>query len=179
VPLWVCAIDGCARDAWLLAGGLNFFVDVVVTGAILGVGLSGATDRVAAPARIGFVENRGRSRLCLDYGLVEFSWERRPGSDGRHTTGFVTQAHRLPSSTPVTATFVDRYGPSEPRLRFVALDGELERLGYRLEDITGARSPGWRKYWLTESQTSILVAAGPSMETPKAGKCARSAHPTG
>ncbi|NGM12392.1 hypothetical protein ENC19_06780 [Verrucosispora sp. CWR15] len=76
---------------------LDFFVDVVVSGAVLGVGLIDSPDGVAHAIGTDFVEDRGRAVMRRDYGLVEFFWARRSGSDPWHATGFTVHVHRLAS----------------------------------------------------------------------------------
>jgi hypothetical protein len=42
-------------------------------------------------------------------------------------------------------------------VRFSQLHAELQRLGYRLQDITGPADPDFQRYWLAESRISLLV----------------------
>ena len=60
-PAWTC-----------MATDLDFFVDVVVSGAVLGVGLIDSPDGVAHAIGTDFVEDCGRAVMRRDYGLVEF-----------------------------------------------------------------------------------------------------------
>lgn len=144
------------RHAGRMAG-LDFFVDVAVTGAVLGVGLTDSPDEVARTLGEDFAEDRGRAVMRRDYGLVEFSWARRPGSDSWQATGFTVQAHRLASIT-VTDALVQRYGPFRRHLPFTHLSVELDRLGYQLQEITDQADADYRRYWLAESRISLLVA---------------------
>ncbi|MFI7426628.1 hypothetical protein ACIBPB_06535 [Micromonospora sp. NPDC049836] len=136
---------------------LDFFVDVVVSGAVLGVGLAESPEEVARALGGDFAEERRRAVMWRDYGLVEFSWARRSGSDSWHATGFTVQAHRL-ANVGVTDAVAQRYGPLGRRLRFAELDAELNRLGYRLREITDRADADHRQYWLAESRTALLVA---------------------
>lgn len=68
------------------------------------------------------------------------------------------QAHRLASIT-VVDELVNRYGQFGEHLRFAQLNAELDRLGYRLQEITGGGDVGYRRYWLAEPRISLLVAA--------------------
>ncbi|MCW3845186.1 hypothetical protein ONA70_34490 [Micromonospora yasonensis] len=136
---------------------LDFFVDVVVTGAVLGVGLTDSPDEVARTLGGDFAEDRGHAVMRRDYGLVEFSWARRPGSHSWQATGFTVQAHRLASITVIDA-LVHRYGPFGRQLRFTQLNAELDRLGYHLQEITDQADADYRRYWLAESRISLLVA---------------------
>lgn len=147
---------------------LDFFVDVVVSGAVLGVGQTDSPDDVARTLGGAFVEDRTRVAMRRDYGLVEFFWERRLGSDSWQPTGFTVQAHRLASIT-VTEALVHRHGPFDRRLRFTQLNAELDRLGYHLQEITDQFDTDYRQYWLAESQVSLLVATTAYQEMIGAG----------
>lgn len=137
---------------------LDFFVDVVVTGAVLGVGLTDPPGAVARVLGDDFADDQGRTALRRDYGLVEFFWTRRSGSDPWHPAGFTVQAHRL-ASIEVTGTLADRYGPFGRRLPFGRLNAALERLGYRLEEVPRDGDPDYRYYWLAESRVSVIATA--------------------
>ncbi|MEV0431446.1 hypothetical protein [Micromonospora sp. NPDC050495] len=137
--------------------GLDFFVDVVVSGAVLGVGLTDSPDEVARTLGGDFAGDRGRAVMRRDYGLVEFSWARHPGSGSWQAAGFTVQAHRLASIT-VNDALVQRYGPFGRQLRSTQLDAGLDRLGYHLQEITDRTDADYRRYWLAESRISLLVA---------------------
>jgi hypothetical protein len=169
---------GSGADLWLRrkrlhghacrVADLDFFVDVVVSGAVLGVGLADSPDGVAGTMGTDFVEERNRAGMRRDYGLVEFFWARRSGSDPWHPTGFAVQVHRL-SSIEVTESLVRRYGPFARRLRFVRLNGELGSLGYQLEEITQEADAGYRRFRLAESRVILAVATSPYGELIDAG----------
>ncbi|MET9269994.1 hypothetical protein [Kribbella sp. NPDC003557] len=142
---------------------VDFFVDVMVSGAILGVGLTDSPAEVARVLGGDFVEDRERLRLRRDYGLVEVFWARRSGSEGWQPDGFTVQAHRLASIT-VAETFVHRYGAFGRRLRFARLNAELDRLGYHLQEITKPVDAGYRRFWLAESRTSLVVTTSASAQ---------------
>lgn len=137
----------------------DFYVDVVVTGAVLGVGVTESPDAVASVLGDDFVADQDRGRLRLDYGLVEFFWERRSGSDPWQAAGFTVQVHRLSSNVEIAAEVVDRYGPFTRRLAFARLNAELDRLGYHLDETTRESGADYRSYWLAESRTIVNVAA--------------------
>jgi hypothetical protein len=147
---------------------LDFFVDVVVSGAVLGVGLTDSPDDVARTLGGDFAEDRNRAAMRRDYGLVEFLWARRPGSDSWQATGFTVQTHRLARIT-VTEALVHRYGPFGRHLRFTQLNAELDRLGYHLQEITDQADADYRRYWLAESRTSLLVATAGYQEMVDGG----------
>ncbi|ASW57211.1 hypothetical protein [Plantactinospora sp. KBS50] len=138
--------------------GLDFFVDVVVRGMVLGVGAGDPPDEVARVLGSGYVEDLRRTTLRRDYGLVEFSWTRGRDDTAWCPGGFVVQVHRL-TALPVTTPF-DRYGSFDQRLRFDGLARTVAALDQRLEEIAReGDSPTFRRYGLAESQTVILVVA--------------------
>ena len=137
---------------------LDFFVDVVTSGEVLGAGAGDAPDEVARALGTGYVEDVRRTTLRRDYGLIEFSWTRPGGDTAWRPGGFVVQIHRLTSS-PVTGPF-DRYGPFGQRLRFDDLVRALAARHRELEEITGdADRPSYRRFWLADTYTVILVVA--------------------
>jgi hypothetical protein len=140
--------------------GLDFFIDVVVSGAVLGVGLTDPPETVSRVLGDGYVDDERSTTLRRDYGLVEFFWNRRSRSQPWYPSGFTVQVHRL-GAVDVDAGLVARLGPFGDRVRHRDLDDELRRLGYRLEEIItrDADGPGYRRFWLAESRTSVTVAA--------------------
>jgi hypothetical protein len=140
----------------------GFFVDVVASGAVLGVGVGDSPEAVAAVLGDDFAEDAGRLRLRRDYGLVEFHWDRRATAEDWHATGFGVQVHRLMSREVAPAELVRRYGRFGERLRFEHLVGGLARIGYQLADITGdSDRPGWMRYWLEEARVCVTVTTVP------------------
>lgn len=141
---------------------MDFFIDVIVSGSVAGVGLADSPEAVAQVLGSDFTEEVARMRLRRDYGLVEFFWERSPGPDRWHAAGFALQVHRLASGADVIEELVRRYGRFGLRLPFARLNAELARLGYPLTETTGdADQPDWRRYWLAEARVSVIVAAAP------------------
>ncbi|GIF49821.1 hypothetical protein DFJ67_0146 [Asanoa ferruginea] len=134
--------------------GLEFFVDVVVSGTVLGVGLEESPDEVADVLGSDFAENRDRAGLLRDYGLVEFVWTRHPGSRTWQANGFTVQAHRLGSVT-FNQALVDRYGEFGRRLSFRELDAAVGDLGYDLREISDSQ-----QFWFAEAQTLTVVTDG-------------------
>jgi hypothetical protein len=142
-------------------GGLDFFIEVMVTGAVCAVGVDSSPEAVARALGEGFVEDRDRRQLRRDYGLVEFFWHRRSGADDWEPAGFTVQAHRLTSADQpdlVAGELVRRYGEFDRRLPFAVLDGELRRLGYELTEVSG--DGDYRRYWLAESRALLIVTEG-------------------
>ncbi|MFB9237706.1 hypothetical protein ACFFWC_19455 [Plantactinospora siamensis] len=138
--------------------GLEFFVDVVVTGAVLGVGLADSPEQVTRVLGEDFVDDAAGTRLRRDYGLVEFFWSRPKGTPEWRAAGFTVAAHRLPW-VGIAGPLLDRYGQFGDRLPFDRLRERLSRYGYRLRDITTAADGGdHRRFWLADSQTAVTVA---------------------
>jgi hypothetical protein len=134
--------------------GLDFFVDVVVTGSAFGVGVAEPPEEVARIWGPPVAAERDHRTLLWDYGLVEFYWARSSGT--WHPNGFQVHAHRL-GSVDVPQWLLDRYGAFGRRLPFTELAGALDRWGYRLTDLAG--SADYRRYRLDESRVSVYVAA--------------------
>ncbi|MFE4920371.1 hypothetical protein [Streptomyces sp. NPDC056661] len=141
---------------------LAFYMDVVTTGTVLGVGPGASPDRVTRALGSGFGENIfGNRSMCRDYGLAEFFWDRdsvhHPWS-GHH---FTLQVHRLASRdrTLVNETLRARYGRFTPRLRFEKLQRLLERRGVPLLEIPEipANAPYFRTFWQPDSHVAVSV----------------------
>jgi predicted nucleic acid-binding protein len=141
---------------------LAFYVDVVTTGTLLGVGPADSPDRVAEVFGADFGENISGGRgMCRDYGLAEFHWDRAsPGHpwSGHH---FTLQVHRLAyrDRTLVSDALRARYGRFTPRLRFAELRRLLERRGVLLLEIpeSPANAPYFRTFWQPDSRVAVSV----------------------
>jgi hypothetical protein len=139
--------------------GIDFFVDVVVSGGVLGTGMGDPPEAVDRVLGADFAEDSERVTMRRDYGLVEFYWSRPSSAEPWRSTGFTVAAHRL-ADIDVGTDLVDRYGPFGTRLPFAALAEELARLGYELPEITQlADRPDYRRFWLAESRVAVTVAA--------------------
>jgi hypothetical protein len=139
--------------------GLDYFIDVVASGAVPGIGPSDPPETVSQVLGDGFVDDERPTTLRRDYGLVELFWNRRSRSQPWCPSGFAVRVHRL-GAVAVDPGLVDRYGPLGVRVPYRDLDDELQRLGYRLQEITqDADRPGYRRFWLAESRTCVTVAA--------------------
>lgn len=141
---------------------LAFYVDVVTTGTMLGVGPADSPDRVTEVLGPDFAENTFGSRsMCRDYGLAEFHWDRafadRPWS-GSH---FTLQVHRLAyrDRTLVNDELRARYGRFTPRLRFEKLQRLLTRRGVPLLEVpeSPGNAPYFRTFWQPGSHAAVSV----------------------
>ncbi|MFE0632711.1 hypothetical protein ACFW3D_37875 [Streptomyces sp. NPDC058864] len=141
---------------------LAFYMDVITTGTVLGLGPADSPDRVTAALGPDFAENAfGDLSMCRDYGLAEFYWLR--DSADRPWTGhhFSLQVHRLAfrDRTLVNDVLRARYGRFTPRLRFEKLRRLLERRGVPLLEIPEipANAPYFRTFWQPGSLAAVSV----------------------
>ncbi|MFJ7947920.1 hypothetical protein ACIQ6K_30365 [Streptomyces sp. NPDC096354] len=140
---------------------LAFYVDVVTSGTVLGLGPAASPDRVTGVLGSNFGENTFRNSMCRDYGLAEFFWDRdsaRHPWSGHH---FTLQVHRLAhrDRTLVNETLRARYGRFTPRLRFEKLQRLLDRRGVPLLEIpeVAANAPYFRTFWQPDSHVAVSV----------------------
>lgn len=141
-------------------GALEFAVDVVTFGSVLGVGPRVGPEEVCAVLGGDFGENRQKHLMWRDFGLVEFFWERESGSDPWQGTHFSVQFHRLTwlAADGVGEAIGRRYGSFGSALDFEELRAALDGAGVPLEELHPA-SPDVREYWQAESQAAVLVQA--------------------
>ncbi|MFJ4988584.1 hypothetical protein ACIP9H_32880 [Streptomyces sp. NPDC088732] len=141
---------------------LAFYVDVVTTGTVLGVGSADSPERVTAVLGPRFAEG-GFDDVSLfrDYGLAEFYWHRASTGDlweGHHVT---LQVHRLADRDRgiVNEVLRARYGRFAPRLRFEKLRRLLDRRGVPLVEVPeiSANAPYFRTYWQPRVQVGVSV----------------------
>ncbi|MFE7789746.1 hypothetical protein [Streptomyces sp. NPDC057460] len=141
---------------------LAFYVDVVTTGTVLGVGPTASPDRVTRALGSNFGENTfGNRSMCRDYGLAEFFWDRASVEHTWSGHHFTLQVHRLAyrDRTLVNETLRARYGRFTPRLRFEKLQRLLERRGVPLLEIPEipANAPHFRTFWQPDSRVAVSV----------------------
>ncbi|MGW6706518.1 hypothetical protein ACWGDE_16715 [Streptomyces sp. NPDC054956] len=142
---------------------LAFYVDVVTTGTVLGVGPADPPDRATEVFGADFGENLspGGHSMVRDFGLAEFYWDR--DSAGHPWSGhhFSLQVHRLAHRNRGTVDGVlrDRYGRFAPRLRFDKLRRLLERRGVPLLEVPeyAGNAPHYRTFWQPDSQVSVSI----------------------
>ncbi len=153
---------------------LAFYMDVVTTGTVLGVGPADSPERVAEVLGPDFAENMFDDRtMCRGYGFTEFHYDRasveHPWS-GHHFTLYV---HRLAyrnrkwnwnqdrnwNRPDVHGVLRARYGRFTPRLRFEKLRRLLARRGVSLLEIPPfpTAGPYYRTFWQPDSQVAITV----------------------
>ncbi|MEU3305339.1 hypothetical protein ABZ729_36850 [Streptomyces sp. NPDC006678] len=141
---------------------LAFYVDVVTTGTLLGVGPADSPDHVTKALGPDFAENNfGDRSMCRDYGLAEFHWDRACADQPWSGHHFTLQVHRLAyrDRTLVNDALRARYGRFTPRLRFPKLQRLLARRGVPLVEIPEipANAPYFRTFWQPDSRTAVSV----------------------
>ncbi|WP_223777747.1 hypothetical protein [Streptomyces sp. 135] len=141
---------------------LAFYVDVITTGTLLGVGPADSPDHVTKVLGSDFAENTfGDRSMCRDYGLAEFYWDRACAGHPWSGHHFTLQVHRLAyrDRTLVNDELRARYGRFTPRLRFEKLQRLLVRRGIPLLEIPEipANSPYFRTFWQPDSRVAVSV----------------------
>ncbi len=141
---------------------LAFYVDVVTTGTLLGVGFTDSPEHVTEALGSDFAEDTfGNHSMCRDYGLAEFYWDRASAHHPWSGHHFTLQVHRLAyrDRTLVNNTLRARYGRFTPRLRFEKLQRLLVRRGVPLWEIpeVPASAPYFRTFWQPDSQVAVSV----------------------
>ncbi|MFG3146053.1 hypothetical protein [Streptomyces sp. NPDC048243] len=141
---------------------LSFYVDVVTTAGVLGVGPADSPERVTEVLGPDFAENiSGNLSMWRDYGLAEFFWGRASSALPWSGSHFSLQVHRLAYRAPgvVNEAIRARYGRFTPRLRFEKLRRLLEHRGVPLLEVPElpANSPYFRTYWQPSSRVAVSV----------------------
>ncbi|GAA0968288.1 hypothetical protein [Actinocorallia libanotica] len=140
---------------------LEFAIDVVVRGAVLGADHTSSPEDVDRILGATPAVNRSKGQMWRDHGLVDFFWERGPGRTTWRGTHFTVQLHRLRSAGPEVAAVPirERYGPLQASLRFADLQAALTDLGVDLAELPST-GEGYQEYWQPDSAVHILVADG-------------------
>jgi hypothetical protein len=148
-------------------GERGFLLDVIAAGSVLGLGVGDTPDQVAGRLGDVFLEDKTRSSMRRDYGLVEFFWSRRSAEDPWLSAGFTVQVHRLGTGQRVADGPWRRLGPRVP---WAGLRADLARLGIQCTEITAdADRPDWRRYWHADALVAIQVARTPWAGSLKGG----------
>jgi hypothetical protein len=141
---------------------LDFFVDLVVTGTVLGLDHTSTLDdveEVLGPA------GRAPSGMITDSGLVEFGWWRDSPRNDWQVTYFGAQAHRLPffDGDQVGAALVDRYGEFRPRLDVDDLRTAVRARDFDLVEVPrlGPANAGYAEYREPTTGMSVLYLDDP------------------
>lgn len=118
----------------LMTRSFEFFVDVVVTGQVLGVDASCPPEQVTRVLG-GYAENVNRRRTLMwrDYGAVEFFWNRPSARGPWQGTHLSVQVHRLWDEPTLLNDVVRRaYGDVTGRLPFDQLRLAVAEAGAHL-----------------------------------------------
>ncbi|WP_329275606.1 hypothetical protein [Streptomyces sp. NBC_01451] len=143
---------------------LAFYLDVVTTGTVLGVGPADSPERVAEVLGPDFAEDHFGDRgmgLGYGYGFVELFWDRASAEHAWSGHHFTVQVHRLAfrDRADVHDVLRARYGRFTPRLRFEKLERLLARRGVPLLEIPEipASGPYFRTFWQPDSRVAVTV----------------------
>ncbi|MEU8578851.1 hypothetical protein [Streptomyces asoensis] len=154
------ATSNQSRRKQLTPHSLAFYLDVVMSGTVLGAKPADSPDQVDAILGSDFAENfAGDNSMGRDYGLVEFFWVRESLEhpwEGHH---FTLQVHRLThyGSSIVNGAIRERYGRFGRHLRFDKLQRLLSNRGVCLEDVPDANAPAFTLHWQPASRVSVMA----------------------
>ncbi len=139
---------------------LAFYMDVVISGTVLGARPTDSPGRVTEILGSDFAENSFDDHsMSRDYGMVEFFWLRDSPDhpwEGHHFTLGVHQLARHGGSV-VNEAIRERYGRFDRHLRFDKLERLLGKRGVPLEYVPDANAPAFTQHWQPASQVSVLV----------------------
>jgi hypothetical protein len=141
-----------------MRSAVGFFVDLVVRGRLLGVGVGSSPQEVAAALGPDFVDDDQDWFTRRDYGLVEFTFLR----ERSYSCGFlIVEVHRLCSmgTTIVPPAIIDRYGPIPVRLAAAPLLRGAASAGCEMRP-TGEQDTTDEVYVAARTGCLIHVVAG-------------------
>ncbi|WP_436496747.1 hypothetical protein [Actinokineospora sp. HUAS TT18] len=127
---------------------LDFFVDLVITGAVLGL------DHTSTQAEVAAVFGVEIEPPLTDLGLIEFGW------NGQSVAYYGAQVHRLAwlaARGGVEAQLGDRYGTFRDRLAFDDLAAAVQDSGLRLRQWDAGKSGEYLEYWEPASRIGVVV----------------------
>ncbi|MFC4853452.1 hypothetical protein [Actinophytocola glycyrrhizae] len=139
---------------------LAFFVDLAVTGTVLGLDHTSTMAEVEAVFELTHASAYPNS-LVTDAGLVEFGWQRWHGGDTWTATYFGAQAHRLgllADKEQVESPLVARYGDFPARVHVEDLLAATTAVGHPLRQVP---DPDENRvaYWSPVSDLHVLAVA--------------------
>ncbi|WP_328718400.1 hypothetical protein OHT52_02260 [Streptomyces sp. NBC_00247] len=136
---------------------LDFYAHVATRGDVLGTGIGSGPDTWDAALGRDRIDDWGRGRLRLDYGLVELSFSRVEGSVT--CFGIGVQVHRLTHGLAVPDSLTSVYGEFAPRVPFEELRTAISSLGFAVEpeDLSG----DVHRHRVAGSRVRIHVVADP------------------
>jgi hypothetical protein len=150
---------------------LEFFVDLAVTGTVLGLDHTSTLAEVEACFALTHASAYPDS-LVTDAGLVEFGWQRWHGGDPWTATYFGAQAHRLDrlvEQEQVESPLQARYGEFPARVHVDDLLAATAAAGYPLRQVP-ERDENRVAYWSPVSDMHVLATAGNSTDQNGTGE---------
>ncbi|MEV5576768.1 hypothetical protein AB0L06_42655 [Spirillospora sp. NPDC052269] len=142
---------------------LDFFVDLMTTGTVLGIDHTSDLATVEGVLGPGCTSELSPSVRLSDFGLIEFGWYRSGPQDEWEVTYFGAQTHRLPWLTrdgSIEAALVDRYGDFRPRLDFDELHTAVQARGFTLEECPSLNDD-CVEYWEPTTRMGLVVNSEP------------------
>ena len=145
----------------------DFFVDLAVTGTVLGLDHTSTMAEVEAVFELTHASAVPNS-VVTDAGLVEFGWQRWHGGDEWTATYFGAQAHRLDllvEKEQVESPLRARYGEFPPRVHVDDLLAATAALGCPLRQVTDPNE-NCVAYWSPVSDMHVLAVDQNSTDEP-------------
>lgn len=138
---------------------VEFYADVLCSGTVLGLDAHSTPEQVTAVLGTDLGEYRTRGAMIWDFGLIEFTWERRRADRTWRGAGFAVQVHRLETAgaeavSPAIRAAYGTFPSAPPRLEELRALMDAER--WPLRDVPGA-DPDFRELWQPESGVSVLT----------------------
>ncbi|MBO3752717.1 hypothetical protein J5X84_42275 [Streptosporangiaceae bacterium NEAU-GS5] len=135
---------------------LDFYAQVIVDRAVLGLGMGVSPDDVAERLGDEYLDDRQRDRLRRDYGIVEFAFAR---ASGWSCGGISLQVHRLAHSQDriVPLPLIEKFGKFPPLTSFVELGSALARFGVQYFADEQAPDSDFKTFRNAGSKTEIIV----------------------
>ncbi|GAB3876079.1 hypothetical protein GCM10029964_021960 [Kibdelosporangium lantanae] len=137
---------------------LDFFVNLVITGTVLG--LDHTSDLAEVEAVFPDGTNPIGDSLLTSVGLVEFGWYRADPRDRWQVAYFGVQAHRLGVKVR-TPALTDHYGRFRRHLDYDQLRRGVEMSGFDLE-LQHDYQDGHGHYWLPSTGVGVTYIADES-----------------
>lgn len=139
---------------------LEFFVNLVITGTVLGLDHTSDLAEVEAVLPDGTHPVGTTGSLLTSVGLVEFGWYREDPRDRWQVAYFGAQTHRL-EHTRKPHALNDRYGRFRRHLDYNQLRRGVEMSGFELE-LHHDYQDGHGHYWLPSTGMGVTYIADES-----------------
>ncbi|MGW1468041.1 hypothetical protein ACWCPT_27270 [Streptomyces sp. NPDC002308] len=136
---------------------LDFYAHVATRGEVLGTGVGSRPDAWDTSLGRDRIDDWGRGRLRLDYGLVELSFS--GAGESLSCFGIGVQVHRLIHGLAVPHPLTGVYGEFAPRIRFVELREAIRALGFAVE--ADDLSDSVHRYRVAGSGVRVFVVDDP------------------